>query len=382
VELEGRIRHIDGCRALAVLGVILFHAMFHASWAQSAIDRGGTEGLIVTILSQGVHGVDLFFVISGFCLSYPTLAALRRKSEASFQLDRFFAKRLVRIIPPYYAAVLSCIVAIAVFELTRTHIPNGLNPNQSWADVLFQALFWDRPARLATPSFWTLSVEFRWYLLFPFLLTLWVRTPRAYFLLLFALVVAYNWTRARSIDMGVLPAFMLGIVAADWQILEHPIRKYAPILTAAALDIALLLEPFSSTPLPDGSEKHGFYTPGNIGWHFTCFFFLLSAGAWTPLRSILAWRPLAFIGGASYSIYLVQQPILSFFDENLVGALGALPACALGSAAAVLAGIVFWYLIERSFCHGSPIYARLIPVLQAKIGTLLQTAGIPRDFRL
>jgi peptidoglycan/LPS O-acetylase OafA/YrhL len=382
VELEGRIRHIDGCRALAVLGVVLFHAMFHAAWAQSAREQGGPIGLSVTLLSQGAHGVDLFFVISGFCLSYPTLAALRRSSEARFQLDRFFSKRLVRIIPPYYAAVLSCIVAIAVFELTHTQIPLGLNPNQSWTDLLFQALFLDREAHLATPSFWTLAVEFRWYLLFPLLLTLWVRAPRAYFLLLFALVVAYNWTRARSIDMGVLPAFMLGIVAADWHILEHPIRKYAPILTTVAFDIALLLEPFSSTPLPDGSEKHGFYTPGNIGWHFTCFFFLLSAGAWAPLRSFLAWRPLAFVGVASYSIYLVQQPILSFFDENLVGALGALPACALGSAAAVLGGIMFWFLIERSFCHGSPIYARLIPTLQTKIGSLLQSAGISRNFRL
>jgi peptidoglycan/LPS O-acetylase OafA/YrhL len=382
VELEGRIRHIDGCRALAVLGVVLYHALFHAAWAQRAVGEGGYVGLLVTILSQGAHGVDLFFVISGFCLSYPTLTAYRKSSGASFQLDRFFSKRLVRIIPPYYAAVLSCIVAVWVFKGLHMHVPLGLDPHQSWADVLFQVLFWDHGAHLATPSFWTLFIEFRWYMLFPLLLMLWVRAPRAYFLLLFALFIAYNWTRARSIDLGVLPAFMLGIVAADQHILEHPIRKYAPILTAAAFDIALLLEPFSSTPLPDGSEKHGFYTPANIGWHFTCFFFVLSAGAWAPLRSVLAWRPLAFIGVASYSIYLVQQPIVSFFDENLVGSLGALQASALGCAASVLGGILFWILIERPFCQGHPIYARLIPALTNKIDSLLEITGIPRRFRL
>jgi len=353
--------------------------LFHAAWAQGAAGQGR---LFVMILSQGAHGVDLFFVISGFCLSYPTLAAHRKACDVRFQLDRFFAKRLVRIVPPYYAALLSCILAVWIFKASHMHVPLGLDPNQSWADVLFQALFWDHGAHLATPSFWTLFVEFRWYALFPLLLTLWLRAPRAYGLLLFAVVVAYHWTRARSIDLGVLPAFMLGIVAADFHIIEHPIRKYAPILTAAAFDIALLLEPFSSTPLPDGSEKYGFYTPANIGWHFTCFFFMLSAGAWAPLRSLLAWRPLAFIGGASYSIYLLQQPIVSFFDENLVGALGALPASALGCAASVLGGIVFWFAIERPFCHGHPIYARLIPMLRDKIGSLLEIAGIPRGFRL
>jgi peptidoglycan/LPS O-acetylase OafA/YrhL len=382
VEFEGRIRYIDGCRALAVLGVVFFHALFHAPWAQSAVAQGGPIGLIVTILSQGAQGVDLFFVISGFCLSYPTLTTYRKNSDVRFQLDRFFAKRFVRIVPPYYAALLSCIIAVWVCKGLRLHIPLALDPNQRWMDFLFQALFWDHGANLATPSFWTLFIEFRWYVLFPLLLTLWVRAPRAFVLLLLALVVVYNWTRARSIDLGVLPAFMLGIVAADWHILEHPVRKYAPILTAVAFDIALLLEPFSSTPLPDGSEKHGFFTPANIGWHFACFFFMLSAGAWAPLRAVLAWRPLTFIGVASYSIYLVQQPIVSFFDENLVGALGPLQASALGCATSVLAGILFWFVIERPFCQGHAIYVRLIPALRSKIGSLLENAGIPKSFRL
>jgi peptidoglycan/LPS O-acetylase OafA/YrhL len=44
-------------------------------------------------------------VISGFCLSHPFLARLHASGTASFDVARFAARRIVRIIPPYYAAI-------------------------------------------------------------------------------------------------------------------------------------------------------------------------------------------------------------------------------------------------------------------------------------
>lgn len=59
-----RIEYIDGLRALAVLSVLVSHIVFHSPNLQS--------GPAYRLGMEGTHGVDLFFVLSGFCLAFPT----------------------------------------------------------------------------------------------------------------------------------------------------------------------------------------------------------------------------------------------------------------------------------------------------------------------
>lgn len=380
---EERIGYIDGCRALAVLGVVLDHCLVHAAWAQRLVNQAPAMNPLfwtVTLLSKGAHGVDLFFVISGFCLSYPTLERYYREDGVNFDLDRFFAKRMVRILPPYYVALFLCLIAYVAFRMTHAAIPTAMSANINIWDVVRQLLMLDRGTRLANDAFWTLFVEFRWYLLFPLLLALWLRSKRSYGVLLVCLVIAYHYTRARSLDLGVLPAFMLGIVAADWHILEHPWRKYAPILAAIAFNAALLLEPFASVPGAGGVEEYGFYTQANVGWHLTCFFFVVAAGAWNPLRSVLSLRPLVFIGAASYSIYLVHQPIVSYAEEQMIGRLGKGGAFVASFFTSLVVGFIFWRLIELPFYRGHVLHDRLTGRLERIMGMLLGRVGIPQRF--
>jgi peptidoglycan/LPS O-acetylase OafA/YrhL len=377
---EERIRYIDGCRALAVLGVLLDHCLIHAAWAQRLVNQAPATNPIlwsVTLLSKGAHGVDLFFVISGFCLSYPTLERYYRDGAVSFRLDRFIAKRLVRILPPYYAALFLCLIAYSCFRILHAAIPTAMNANVSVWDVVRQLLMLDRGTRLTNDAFWTLFVEFRWYFLFPFLLVLWLHSKRAYGVLLIGIIVAYHYTRARSLDLGVLPAFMLGIVAADWHIIEHPLRKYSPILAAIAFDAALLIEPHASVPGVNGLEDYGFYTQANIGWHLTCFFFVVAAGAWGPLRGALSVPALVFIGEVSYSIYLIHQPIVSYIDEQMIGRLGKICAFMAGVITSLVAGIMFWRLIERPFYRGHALHDRLVKRIEKGLGICLWRVGIP-----
>src|SRR5581483_12159461 len=84
---EMRVRHIDGLRALAVLSVLIYH--------------GTTRTPVGRWFVEGRHGVDLFFVISGFCLSHPVLTRLASQGSAAFDNPLFFAKRIARIVPPY-----------------------------------------------------------------------------------------------------------------------------------------------------------------------------------------------------------------------------------------------------------------------------------------
>jgi peptidoglycan/LPS O-acetylase OafA/YrhL len=66
-EVDGHDRHlcVDGLRAVAVLSVVVYHACKYAG-------HGGPP-LLARVLQMCAHGVDLFFILSEFCLAYPCL---------------------------------------------------------------------------------------------------------------------------------------------------------------------------------------------------------------------------------------------------------------------------------------------------------------------
>ena len=133
-------------------------------------------------------------MLSGFCLSYPTLKRLRDRGESVFSVSAFAAKRLVRILPPYFAAI-ALLSALAV-TLWRFGMSSVYEPF-SWLTVAQNLLFADASTLYVNPSFWTLAVELRWYFFFPFLLWLWIQFLRAFAAVACACVLAY-FTRAMA----------------------------------------------------------------------------------------------------------------------------------------------------------------------------------------
>src|SRR5581483_12332502 len=94
--MQQRLSYVDGLRAIAVLAVVVEHVASYLFQANSVPGQ---------ITRSGMHGVDLFFVISGFCLSYPVIARLHEKGMATFDAVKYLAHRAVRILPPYYIAI-------------------------------------------------------------------------------------------------------------------------------------------------------------------------------------------------------------------------------------------------------------------------------------
>jgi peptidoglycan/LPS O-acetylase OafA/YrhL len=154
--LRERIQALDGLRFLAALGVLWIH-----TWTRFSNPRffiGGVD--IANLLAIGGNGVDLFFVISGFCMYY-FYASRTQFSYHDFY--RFIVKRWVRLSPAFYAATIVYILfKILVFKYNVNIIPDVLTSVFYLNSILF--------SHNAAAHFWTLGVEFQFYFTIPFLL--------------------------------------------------------------------------------------------------------------------------------------------------------------------------------------------------------------------
>ena len=211
--LPDRVAYVDGLRGVAALSVLATHA---TAWVRPSL---GPANPLAFVFRLGVYGVDLFFVLSGFCLAFPFL-----RGRGEIDLARFASRRLVRIIPPYYAAI--ALFALALWAGPSPFIHYVFPPQDGWR-LLAQALFLDRNPHYLSSPFWTLAIELRWYAMFPLALWLWMASPRAFAVVGVAAIVAFRWTTAGAADLYALPAFMLGIVAAD-----AVVRRSIPSRTA------------------------------------------------------------------------------------------------------------------------------------------------------
>jgi peptidoglycan/LPS O-acetylase OafA/YrhL len=188
--------------------------------------------------------------------------------------------------------------------------------------------------------FWTLQVEFLWYILFPLCLTLWIKAPKLFLpaaLLPHPIGIAlhhYAPTVANymSFWMMLLP-FMLGIVAAD-AFLRKP-AWIAWALPAFIVTIAFALL-FQWRPVFG-------WTHTQMSWHFASFFLVVAGGSVPALLRALSTKPFVAVGIASYSIYLVHSLAVHAWVFHRHGILLGFVAVASG----VALGFAFWFVFER-----------------------------------
>ena len=154
--MRHRIQTLDGLRFLAALGVLWIH-----TWTTYGNPRLVLWKFDLTnVLAIGANGVDLFFVISGFCMYY----FYGSRQEFSYHdFYRFLCKRWVRLSPAFYLVTLLYIL----FGIYYYHY------NINWEMNMLHSIFylnWILPAYATAPHFWTLTVEWQFYFTIPFLL--------------------------------------------------------------------------------------------------------------------------------------------------------------------------------------------------------------------
>ena len=154
----GPIKPLDGLRAVAILLVLATHITQHIPAIASKL----AQPLWLRPLNNGWIGVDLFFVLSGFLVGG---AVLRGIADNRFSFRTFYLRRFFRIIPAYFAVILTlCIVRLGWPEFGRG--PH-FSLSQLLPNVLLLTDYW--PGPMGIPS-WSLSIEEQFYLLIPLLL--------------------------------------------------------------------------------------------------------------------------------------------------------------------------------------------------------------------
>jgi len=159
---SGHLLVLDGVRAVACLAVILHHIVYHIvlpeHWSGLWTPSGKAQEIFAALLSFGESGVILFFLLSSFLLFLPFAKALLFDGEWP-SLSRFYIRRFFRILPGYYAAI---ILMVLFFH------PELSYPENMWKLLqLFTFSMQFSVADQLNGPFWTMAIEFQFYLLLP-----------------------------------------------------------------------------------------------------------------------------------------------------------------------------------------------------------------------
>ena len=331
----GYCRPLDGVRALAVLAVVAYHSIPHAS--------------------AGFFGVDLFFVLSGFLIT----GLLLQEHDETGRLDfrAFYVRRALRLLP---ALVVACILVIGL-TLVRPG-PSALPLATVLGAVLLYVGNWVNAFNGTGLGYfghsWSLAIEEQFYVIWPFvLLRLLSRADR---LLRRILIVAISigvlraaiwltWHQSGLRDWSILAGdeLLAGAAAATllWRRRGRVTVSVRVVSCAVGVMTALgLMLRTESKPLLIGG-----YT-AFAACAATCILYVATSSE-ALLARMLSWSPLVAIGRVSYGVYLFHFPIFVYLQSTRL----SLPAQLLTGYLSTTALTVLSYrLVEQPFLRRKP----------------------------
>jgi len=336
-EQEGsgpKLSHVpalDGLRALAVLSVMAYHGGF--SW-----------------IPGGFHGVDAFFVLSGYLIT--SLLIVERRGTGTIRFGRFWARRARRLLPALFLLV----GGLGVLHLVW---PAAL----AWPDPLPDAIatlgyvanwhFVAGNANYFAPSFpspllhtWSLAIEEQFYLVWPLVVFAVLggltqlgrkdRTPidvrrRLAWLGVFCGVgalgsAAWMWvltpanadvnrayygtdTRAQALLIGA----GLAVALALWPNRSDGLRRFGAVVGVAGLLGAGAVWYL----IPEASSFHGGFLLASVASAALVAGVILAPGG--PAARLLSVRPLRYVGSISYGTYLWYWPVALVMTPERTG---------------------------------------------------------------
>ena len=323
-KLNKNIPALTGVRALAALLVFFFHWLFtHASHLPLAVRAPFEIGYV---------GVSIFFALSGFLI---TLRYVDRFRQGQIRYGRYMLKRVIRIFPLY--------LFVLIFFLFAFGRPANMMPQDARQTVILltltQALF-PSTRLIGTTVGWTLTLEFLYYILAPFLfrwlhpdLNLRKMIERFFTISVLSLLLGWllsqlptnTWDTLAGEDFytinhysifGNLPDFMIGMLAAllylndGWRsALRH---RFRPLLICSLSGIYLTMLILATTDDALGSPLNR-----SLAFAISLFAAALFLGLSLDqakvsfITKLFASRTAVYLGITSFALYLVQltEPI-------------------------------------------------------------------------
>ncbi|KRE25828.1 hypothetical protein ASG80_21805 [Agromyces sp. Soil535] len=315
-----RIHSVDGLRALAFLAVFAFHTWEFAGRPEIPV--------LSFMVSQNIRP-DFFVVLTGFVLFLPF--ARRPERMDGFQTRSYLWRRMRRIVLPYYVALAYAIFLpqLLVVLIRLLGREASWQPIPTLGDMLshltFTHLFFEDHWASVNGSLWTMSLEMQLYLLFPLLLIaanrwgaralVWAIGLSVVFRVLVVIFVPgsdfpdqFLWSAS---GMGRLMEFAAGMLAAiiAFRVSERIRRPHIVLLLAVmAVSYTVATIPFFQTSVLPIREL-------SLG---TLFGSLIVIVLNVPAAGhLFAWKPLAYLGYRSYSMFLIHQPTAWYVSEFL-----------------------------------------------------------------
>jgi exopolysaccharide production protein ExoZ len=320
-------------RGIAALSVVIYHVGVELGrdprfWLQTFYSK---------LLGPGELGVEFFFVLSGIVI----FLAHWRDIGVPAGFGQYLWKRFRRIYPIYWTVLL--LPALALYLLP--HFQPGVERSFS---VVVSAFLLVHLGSLPTILIvaWTLFHEILFYAVFS--------------------LCVLN----RRVGFAVLAVWLMGSLLPFFHLISNPgwVWFFSPLHLLFAMGIAVACIIRSQRTLPwrtllvIGSlglcaAIAGYYqvnrrTDGvSLAIGIAMAFLVLGAVELERTRRLKVWQPLNFLGNASYSIYLIHFPIISFTFRLLFSISGKASAslwlfAVLGTAMATFAGIILHLFVE------------------------------------
>ena len=329
---------LDGLRAVAAMAVFMVHF-------QQFSNIGGNLGIIdfERWMINGNTGVALFFVLSGFLLSGPFWREIQQGSFVNIRA--YMINRAVRIMPIYYCCLFG-ILALKGFQGSEANFNNIVS------HVFFLHNLKDYQVMSLNPPFWTLAVEFQFYLMLPLLFLLFAKIGFvgarivALFLIIFV-YLAYRWCmqyletysgwpinmpliwpfginiesiKGQSLTYSLfahLPHFLIGVLAASFFSLQGAMSGAKKGLAEAVFWLsAILVAAILATELDEYLQLD--YARYNFPFIPLLLGAIVFSVPYTKYaKALLEFAPIKWIGLISYGLYIFHYPIQKAVIQGL-----------------------------------------------------------------
>ncbi len=352
---QRRLAGLDGIRGLAASYVVVNH-VFERAFPGYPHDRAPWwAGWFIF----GRFAVVVFIVLSGFSLA---LSPARH----GWRLDsvfRFAGRRARRILPAYYAA-LAFSLAVAWYLVPQ--------PGQGKPDtrsVVVNGLLVQNVVRASSPNraFWSMAVEAQLYVALPLLVLMVRRVNAVAMVAIVTLLVAavgiagphdarlQTFVNQSPPDLAAL--FALGIAAAGIVGMARARggRPWAWLALAAAVPVFLTIWLRGSV----WTLTHLLWVDLAVGPAVACLLIALAAGRPSALVRMLDSRPIRRLGLASFSLYLLHEPIVILVYQRFVlpryhhGPTAFLVAVAIVLPTSIAFACLSAAIFERPFTRGA-----------------------------